>query len=73
MKITIESTTKIVQANGIPCRVWEGKSESGIEVQCLITRVAVPAGADCAQFQAELQEHAPPSAAVAAFPLRMIL
>ena len=26
MKITIESTTKIVELNGVPARIWEGKN-----------------------------------------------
>jgi hypothetical protein len=28
MKITVESTSKIVTFNGIPCRIWEGTSAS---------------------------------------------
>ena len=41
MKITIESTTRLVTVNaphsedGIQCRVWEGVTEHGIRVQCL--------------------------------------
>lgn len=34
MKMTIESTTRIVNASGIDCRVWEGKTERGVEVVC---------------------------------------
>ena len=41
MKISIENTTKIVQLNGIPARVWEGETESGIKVHCFITRIAI--------------------------------
>jgi len=83
MKITIESTTKIVrvvvnQVTGLPdigidCRVWEGLTERGVKVQCLIPRIAALAGEDLSQFEAELQEQRPPSAKVQAFPLRMIL
>lgn len=32
MKITIESTTQIVEANGVKCRVWEGVTERGVKV-----------------------------------------
>lgn len=73
MKITIESTTKIVNANGIDCRVWEGKTEHGVEITCLIPRIAVKDGQDSTQFEAELQEQRPPSATIEAWPLRMIL
>ena len=73
MKVTIESTTKIVTANGVECRVWEGVTASGVKIQCLIARVAVANGQDVSQFEAELKETRAPSAEVQAFPLRMIL
>jgi hypothetical protein len=73
MKMTIESTTRIVKANGIDCRVWEGETERGVKVQVLIPRMQVKNGQDTSQFEAELKEHAAPSADVQAFPMRMIL
>lgn len=73
MKITIESTTKIVNANGIDCRVWEGRTERGVEITCLIPRIAVKNGQDASQFEVELQEQRAPSANIEAWPLRMIL
>jgi hypothetical protein len=81
MKITIESTTKIVTVDpnfragreGIECRVWEGVTERAIKVQCLIPRIAALADQDLSQFEAELKEQRAPSADVQAFPLRMIL
>ena len=73
MKITIESTTKIVKANGIDCRIWEGKTERGIDIVVLVPRIAVRNGQDTSQFEEELQEHAAPSIDAEAFPLRMIL
>jgi hypothetical protein len=73
MKITIENTTRIITANGIPCRVWEGVSERGVKVQCLIPRIAALADQDLGQFEAELQEQRPPSDAMSAFPARLIL
>jgi hypothetical protein len=60
MKIIIESTTKIVEINGVPARVWEGKTDSGIEVHCFITRIAVDKKADASQFEKELSECRPP-------------
>lgn len=74
MKLTIESTTRVITVNGVPARVWEGKSEDGIPVYCAITRVAVPEGADQSQFQRELVQHKLPSdAAVHCFPLKMVI
>lgn len=56
MKVTLESTTQIVEVNGVPARVWEGTTESGIPISVLITRVAVGRTQDTAQFEAELRE-----------------
>jgi hypothetical protein len=74
MKITIESTTKVVNANGIECRVWEGTTERGVKIEVLIPRIAALANQDLSQFEAELKEtHAPPSIGAHAFPARLIL
>ncbi len=74
MKITIESTTKITELNGVPARVWEGQTESGIKVHCYITRVAIDKDEPRAdEFQNELQEQKVPSAEIEAIPLRMII
>jgi hypothetical protein len=74
MKIAIESTTKIVMIDGLPARVWEGETESGIAVHCYITRISALAGErELSEFEKELVEHKAPSAEVAAIPLRLIL
>lgn len=82
MKITIESTVRFVEvrpathATPVMARVWQGKTESGIPVVCLIPSIAVPADQDQTEFQRELSTsgHAAPSVdAVEAFPLRMLL
>jgi hypothetical protein len=73
MKITIESTTKMVQLNGVPARVWRGETESGIPVHAFVTRIAVSGDQDQSQFQRELQEHAAPSPEIQSIPLRLIL
>jgi len=61
MKITLESTSQIVQMGGAECRVWEGTTESGIALTAFIGRVAVKADEDCAQFIEELKEQRPPT------------
>jgi hypothetical protein len=76
MKVTLESTTKTVELNGVPARIWEGHTEAGIPVHAYVTRIAVEEGrkiSDYAQFEAELKEKRKPSAAIEAIPLRIIL
>jgi hypothetical protein len=78
MKIMIESTCRMVTIcqgrEEIPARVWEGETEGGVKVVCLITRIGAHKDQDLAQFQAELEETAVPSAeGEGVFPLRLIL
>lgn len=73
MIVTIQSTEKTVTVNGVPARIWEGKTTSGIPVIAFITRIAVQDLEDPTEFERELQQHAAPSAEAQAFPLRMIL
>lgn len=84
MKITIESTRKIVMletlSGHVAARVWQGETENGIPVQCFIPRIAPeveegdPRFADVQkQFQEELDRMADPRPSVAAIPLRMVI
>lgn len=73
MKITLESTSKVVQLDGVAARIWEGKTESGIEVHAFITRIAVHKDSDNSQFESELCEQRAPSAAVESYPMRLVL
>jgi hypothetical protein len=73
MKITIESTGRIVNLEGIDCRLWEGTTERGVKIECLIPRVAARDDQDLSQFEAELKEQRAPSFRESAFPLRMLL
>lgn len=82
MTITISPTDKIVElknrpfGESVPARIWEGKTEDGIHVHCLITRISIreDESADVhARFAAALQETKKPSADVVAYPLSMIL
>jgi hypothetical protein len=73
MKITIESTSKIVEINGVPARVWEGQTDSGIPVYCYVTRIVAPKNENLAQFERELLEQRQPSVAAQAIPLRLVL
>ncbi len=73
MKVTLESTTKVVELNGVPARIWEGETESGIKVHAYITRIALHQEDDQPQFAAELSECRAPSPVVEAIPPRLVL
>lgn len=77
MKVTLESTSKLVELQTprgvVPARIWQGTTESGIEVHAYITRISVHEDANQAEFQRDLQEHSTPWPGVEAIPLRMIL
>lgn len=76
MKITIESTQQIVvvktPSGSVEGRIWEGKTESGIYVQCVVTRIAAPTTENLEQFDRELRE-CRPLEVLEVFPLRMVL
>ena len=73
MKIEIESTEKIVELNGMPARIWDGKTDSGIPVHCFITRISPQTHDSIEQFEKELLEQKPPSAEILSYPLHMVL
>lgn len=76
MKVQLHSTSKIVEINGVPARIWEGVTESGVGVHAYITRIAVDKDESPAAlkiFEEDLQEHDPPSAVIEAIPLRLII
>jgi hypothetical protein len=76
MKVTLESTTKIVDFNnGVKARLWEGRTESGIEVHAFITRIAIDINTEperATEFDRELLEQKAPRVELAdAYPSRM--
>lgn len=89
MKATIESTSKVVTLTAvthhtagkpnarieakIDARIWTGVTEKGVKFNAYITRLEVMPGQDNAQFEEELKEMRPPTAAVASIPMRLIL
>lgn len=74
MKITVENTTKIVTLNGVPARIWEPFTESGIKCHCYITRIAIAKDKPRSEeFERELNEQKAPSAETGAIPIRMVL
>ena len=74
MKITIESTSKIVELNGVPARIWEGHTESGIKCHCYITRIAIDKDEpQTEEFERELQETRSPSVEIGDIPNKLRL
>lgn len=73
MKILLHNTSKLVWLNGVPARIWEGYTASGIAVHAYITRLAVEKKADAAEFESELQECAEPSADIQNLPLHLLI
>lgn len=84
MKVTLESTTKIVtlmtQDGEIQARVWQGETAGGIPVQAFITRIAPEIEQShpdidrlTAEFDRDLKRQADPRPSVAAIPLRFII
>jgi hypothetical protein len=71
--VTIESTDKFVELNGVPARIWEGQTHKGARVIVYVTRIAVRDGEDVSEFESDLRACREPSAAAKAIPLRMIL
>lgn len=73
MKIEIESTEKIVELNGVPARIWDGKTDSGIPIHCFVTRISPQTHENIEQFEEEFKEQKAPSADILSYPLRMVL
>jgi len=73
MRVILESTTKHVRLNGVPARIWEGKTDSGIPCHAYITRIAVGQDQDSAEFDRELKEHKSPSPEILVIPLRLVI
>lgn len=73
MKITLESTDKIVTLNGVPARLWQGTTEAGVPCHAFITHIAVDRTEDTSQFDQELEQHAAPRPEFEVYPVRMVI
>lgn len=60
MKIEIESTENILQLDGVPCRVWEGKLEDGSPCYVYVHLVAVRGDYPQEQYAKELKAQLEP-------------
>lgn len=69
-------TSEEMRARGpVEARVWEGTTENGVPVQLLVIRVACSKDAPevCDRLAQALRETRAPTAAVQAFPSRLVL
>lgn len=76
MRVSLESTDRIVEVDGVPARVWQGTTDEGVEVTALVTRLAVRFDDQRGRFESELRRvpDVPPNAdSVAAWPNRLVL
>lgn len=73
MKIIMEPTTKFVDVNGVRTRVWQGKTERGIQCHAYIALIGVARTENAIEFDEELKEVEAPRADLLAIPARMIL
>lgn len=73
MKIEIENTTKMIKINGVPARIWEGKTETGIPVRCFVSRIVAESKFDLLQFDRELEQCRTPSPESERYPTKLIL
>jgi hypothetical protein len=60
VRIQIEPTEKMVEVDGVPCRVWNGVTEKGVQVFLFVHRVAVAVEDDSAELDAALREVSEP-------------
>ena len=73
MKVTLESTTKIVELNGIQCRVWQGETARGVPCHAYIPLIGADKDFDTSEFDADLQERVAPRPDLDVIPLRLLL
>ena len=74
MTVTLHSTTKVVQLNDKPARIWEGKTDTGISVHAFIPLIAADEKANQDAFEKGLNSHAAPSAEIEkVYPLKMFI
>lgn len=72
MRMTVDSTSKMITVNGIPARIWEGTTEKGSRVVAFVMRVTAM-GEDDGEFVRDLLEVVAESPDVGVFPDRVTL
>lgn len=70
MRLVIEATEQVTSLEGVPVRLWMGKTEQGVECRVFVHRIAVHKDQDAAELERALIEQLPPAVAV---PLAVVL
>lgn len=73
MEILLHNITKIVWLNGVPARIWEGQTASGIPIHAFITRIGVEKDADHSEFLEALDTATAPSPDIESIPFRLLI
>lgn len=71
MTITITNTPKVVELDGVHCTLWEGKSDTGLDVHCFVALIAVE-GNNTDQLKQELRQYKLPSKNTEAYGLKLL-
>lgn len=72
MKITIQSTDKVIHLNGAPTRIWEGATENGLPIVCLVSELTGDFDGPYDEFERYPNKHTLASPAAERFALRMV-
>lgn len=72
MKLAIEATEKLTTLDGVPVRLWKGRTEMGVECLVFVHRIAVDTRQDPTEFDRVLREEFPPADASKVLPLELI-
>ena len=70
LQLTIEATEKLTNLDGVPVRIWKGRTPRGIEVLVFVHRIAVHESSDATELERELKAQLPPGQV---FDLRHVL
>lgn len=57
MKVTLESSNRLVSVAGVLCRIWQGQSAAGIACVALIPVIAADRAEDQKEFERDLIAH----------------
>lgn len=61
MEIQIKATEHVTEIQGVPCRLWEGQTSSGVKCKVFVHRIMVHKDEDASEFEKELVEQMPPA------------
>lgn len=75
MKIILDSTSKVVDLNGVATRIWQGCTQDGVPVHAYISLISPQTvfADELRAFDRELAASPAPSPVVEAIPLRLVL